>query len=81
MGFIKKLVIVICLLFFFRCDSDITQNKKLSDIESLQLKASFVDLKNKKVDLTSFKGKKVIINHWATWCSPCIKEMPSLQKI
>jgi len=80
MDFIKKLIVVICLFVFFRCDSDITQNKKLSDIESLQLKASFVDLKNKKVDLTSFKGKKVIINYWATWCSPCIKEMPGMIK-
>jgi thiol-disulfide isomerase/thioredoxin len=24
------------------------------------------------------KGNKVILNYWATWCQPCIKEMPSL---
>jgi len=65
---------------FFGCNSDISQNEKLSDIESLQLKTSFVDLKNRKVDLTSYKGKKIIINYWATWCSPCIKEMPGIKR-
>jgi thiol-disulfide isomerase/thioredoxin len=46
----------------------------------MDLKTSFVDLENKKVDLSSFKGKRIIINYWATWCSPCIKEMPALLK-
>ena len=62
------------------CNSSIPQNEKLSDIESMQLKTSFVDLKNKKVDLTSYKGKKIIINYWATWCRPCIMEMPWLTR-
>jgi len=30
------------------------------------------------VNLSSFKGKKILINYWATWCGPCIQEMPSL---
>jgi len=46
----------------------------------MQLKTSFVDLKNQKVDLTSYKGKKLIINYWATWCKPCIMEMPGLTR-
>jgi thiol-disulfide isomerase/thioredoxin len=65
---------------FFGCNSSIPQNEKLSDIESMQLKTSFVDLKNQKVDLTSYKGKKLIINYWATWCKPCIMEMPGLTR-
>jgi thiol-disulfide isomerase/thioredoxin len=44
----------------------------------MQLKTSFVDLKNQKVDLKSYKGKKIIVNYWATWCKPCIIEMPGL---
>ena len=76
----KNLIFISCLILFFGCNSDISQNEKLSDIESLQLKTSFVDLKNRKVDLTSYKGKKIIINYWATWCSPCIKEMPGIKR-
>tara|TARA_B100000795_G_C22766854_1_gene426085 strand:- start:26 stop:496 length:471 start_codon:yes stop_codon:yes gene_type:complete len=66
------------LFLFLGCNSSITKKQNLSDLESLQLKTSFVDLDNKKVDLNSYKGKKIIINYWATWCSPCIKEMPGL---
>jgi thiol-disulfide isomerase/thioredoxin len=29
-------------------------------------------------DLTSFKGKTILVNYWATWCAPCEKEMPAL---
>ena len=74
------MVFISCLILFFGCNSSIPQTKKVSDIESMQLKTSFVDLKNKKVDLTSYKGKKIIINYWATWCKPCIMEMPGLTR-
>ncbi len=76
----KNLIFISCFILFLGCNLNISQNEKLSDIESLQLKTSFVDLKNKKVDLRSYKGKKIIINHWATWCGPCIKEMPGIKR-
>jgi len=52
----------------------------LSDLESIQIKTSFVDLNDNIVDLTAFKGKKIVINYWATWCGPCLKEMPGLKR-
>ncbi len=76
----RNFIYISCLIFFFGCNSDLPQKEKLSDIESMQLKTSFVDLKNQKVDLTSYKGKKIIINYWATWCKPCIMEMPGLTR-
>ncbi|MEK6657188.1 MAG: redoxin domain-containing protein, partial [Nitrospirota bacterium] len=38
------------------------------------------DLEGKDVSLKDFKGKVVFINFWATWCSPCKKEFPELNK-
>lgn len=38
----------------------------------------FADLGNAEVALSAFRGRPLIINFWATWCAPCIEEMPML---
>jgi thiol-disulfide isomerase/thioredoxin len=37
-------------------------------------------LDNKPIDLKQYRGKTLFINFWATWCKPCLQEMPSIQK-
>ena len=39
------------------------------------------DLDGKMVRLADFKGKVVLLNVWATWCLPCVEEMPSMEKL
>lgn len=41
----------------------------------------FQDTMGNKVTLQDFKGKAVLLNLWATWCPPCIKEMPALNRL
>ncbi|MBZ9628029.1 TlpA family protein disulfide reductase [Psychroflexus sp. CAK1W] len=36
---------------------------------------------NKTVNFAQSQGKPVLVNYWATWCAPCIAEMPDLQKL
>ena len=39
------------------------------------------DAAGHQLDLAAFKGKKVFVNLWATWCPPCRAEMPSINKL
>lgn len=39
------------------------------------------DATGKVVNLNKFKGKKVFVNLWATWCGPCRREMPSINNL
>ena len=40
-----------------------------------------LDVHNNTVNLQDFKGKKLFVNLWATWCPPCRAEMPSIEKL
>ena len=44
-------------------------------------KINFINIKNETIDLKKFENSLVIINFWATWCAPCIEEMPSLNRL
>jgi len=39
------------------------------------------DMSGKKHQLSSYKGKWVLVNYWATWCPPCLEEVPDLVNI
>lgn len=41
----------------------------------------FFDAKGKEVRLADFKGKTVLLNIWASWCAPCVAELPSLDQL
>ena len=50
------------------------QPKPLPDLE-------IQNADDKPMKLSDFKGRVVLLNFWATWCAPCVKEMPSLDRL
>lgn len=42
---------------------------------------SFTDTDGRPATLADLKGKPAVVNVWATWCDPCVREMPSLERL
>lgn len=64
-----KVTLYICVIAVFLAGC------KEAEIEKVKL----TELNGDQIDLSELKGKTVFINFWATWCGPCVKEMPTIQ--
>lgn len=42
---------------------------------------AFNDVDGKAIDFSQFKGKIIMVNMWATWCPPCVRELPAIERL
>lgn len=66
----KKMLLIYVLLF-------VTHQVALS-AENSQTNFLITDISGHKHQLSQYKGKWVLVNYWATWCPPCLEEVPDL---
>jgi thiol-disulfide isomerase/thioredoxin len=97
MGFLKTLFVLLAFTGLAACNNTVTQKTAASQpspaTASTQEAATpetgatmlpsfaMADANGKTVDLQQFRGKKLFVNLWATWCPPCRAEMPSIEKL
>ena len=80
-----KIYIHILLAFFIMQNAysgtTLSDNIVVHKVPKALSEIKFKDFNLQDVDLTNKKGNIMILNFWATWCAPCKKEMPSLEKL
>lgn len=79
----KLALVLVIVLISCKGKGTIDQEKEMTvqaPIESELDNILLSELDNKRIDLNQYRGKIIFINFWATWCKPCIQEMPSIQK-
>lgn len=88
---LKKIIASVVLLSLITVaivqamDNKPDKNDEKDSIGGLKIGAKAPDftletLDGKEVNLSDYKGKKVLLNFWATWCPPCKEEMPDMEK-
>ena len=85
----KKILKFLIFFFCFSIFSSIAQtnedvplnNMVINEIPKPISSLIFEDFSGNEIDLNDYHGKLVIINFWATWCAPCKREMPSLDRL
>ena len=85
----QKIIKFLILLFCFSIFSSISQSNEdvplnniaINEIPTPISSLIFEDFLGNEINLKDYHGKLVIINFWATWCTPCKKEMPSLDNL
>lgn len=80
----KKNFLLLLLSFFFfgfsqDSKQDIYSSSNLVKLDQIVPEFSFTTADGKTVNLSEYKGKVILINFFATWCGPCMTEMPYIE--
>lgn len=62
-------------------NENLSETTSITDLTKADLNLKMIDRDGNTRSLDEFKGKVIFLNYWATWCPPCVAEMPSIDKL
>ena len=77
----RSMALLLCALATLFCLPAAAQNGRWYPEDEPAPALKLKTIGDEEIDLAALKGRIVIVNFWATWCGPCIAEMPSLQAL
>ncbi len=69
----------VVMLLLMACSSNSEKSREKENGIGLNA-ISLVNLSGEEINMDDFKNKTVFINFWATWCKPCLQEMPGIER-
>jgi len=79
-----NLFLKICLLILpatVACNDAVKKEHRSTSLTQMETDLDkLMSLDGQSIDIKKLKGKTIFINFWATWCKPCLEEMPSIQR-
>ena len=79
--FYIHIIFILLISKIVLANDDFSKNIVIYEKPKVINELKFKDINLQEVDLTNKKGNIMILNFWATWCAPCRREMPSLEKL
>ena len=80
MSYLKVLTLTLFLLTSSKASSDLSLKFKKYAKPISGTEISLMNEDDEIINLSDYRGNIIVLNFWATWCPPCKKEMPSLQR-
>ena len=77
----KILVIIIVSIIFSSCKTEVKPEENLVAEKSSEIKIEEINYDGLELLLNKNNDKTYVINFWATWCKPCVEELPAFQKL
>ena len=70
-------IIFIFLSIYLLVNCTSSKKEKYLEVKS-NAPSLYVNMEGENVNLKDYLGSRIVMNYWATWCTPCLQEMPSL---
>ena len=85
----KFLALIFLAIFLYLISATLSYSIEKPNIKNIVLNKSpkgynnvvFKDINDVEINIDSLKNKLIILNFWATWCAPCIKEIPYYEEL
>lgn len=76
-----SLIVLAAIAIGYAIMNNLPQNREDSGLGSKAPSFALPNLQGETIRLADFRGRVVLLNFWASWCNPCVKEMPLLNEI